>query len=128
MEHHVLLFKLLESEVVILLLLKILELLDHPRINVHVGLLRIVVITYLLMLTKSPVDFARKVEAAVEVSGAQSEVLEAVDIPHLLEGPLRWGLSLHFKSKIIILNRPITAIINSGMETESRGRKHKESG
>ena len=78
-----LLGELLEAESVIFILLLLLEGRDDIRIHVQVGRLGVEVGGYLLSTLEALVCFAPQVEAAVLVSGPQSEVPEATHVPDL---------------------------------------------
>ena len=81
-----LLGELLEAKSVVLFLLLLLESRDDISIHVQVGRLGVEVGGDLLSPLKALVGLAPQVEAAVLVTGPQSEVLEGTHVPDLGEG------------------------------------------
>ena len=81
-----LLGELLEAKSVVLFLLLLLESRDDISIHVQVGRLGVEVGSDLLSPLKALVGLAPQVEAAVLVTGPQSEVLEGTHVPDLGEG------------------------------------------
>ena len=89
LESFKLLRELLELQLIVLLLLVLLEHQDLGFTNVQGWRLWIIVGGYVVVPGEALVDLAPQVEAAVLVTGAQPEVLEATHVPDLIEDYIR---------------------------------------